>query len=297
MSNRRTLPIRTLSITAVLLAAFAAFSPTLWNDTVGTYRELEALCVRALETLSSHVPLFPWIVVLVPLLVGALALASVIRQLLATQRLISALLEQEVVPIPEPLGGVAGAVGLESRIRLIDSPDFYAFCFGWLRPEVCISTVVIRQLSASELEAVFRHESWHVLRRDPLRLLVANALSFALFFMPLARDLARHYALGRELRADGATVRAMKNRQPLAGALYRAATGRAAVPSLELAVGAFNALDARIDQLLGEGALAFRPRPLSAFVSVAVLLALSLFLCVSVMAVQASNIGGACTPC
>lgn len=297
MNRRRPPWLLTVSMAVLLLLASgsAPFSSALWSSAGTAFRWLQELCFEALRMASPHIPLHLTLS-LVPLMLAALALSSAFRQVFATHSLTRRLLEQAVVPTPEPLVRLAIDCGLEDRIRLIDSPEFYAFCFGWLRPQICVSTAVVNELPSTELEAVLRHESWHVQRRDPLRLLVADALGSALFFLPVARELARHYALERELGADGATVRAMNDRRPLAGALYRAATGDSAGPSLQTTVGAFNAVDARIDQLLGGGVPAFRLRRLRAFVSVLMLIGLSLILCVSVMAMNFGSVA-TCVRC
>ena len=289
MTNRSMLQgLALLPAACVLLAlAFAPLSPALWNNAAIAYGWFQELCTETVSLAASRLPLFPWTIAFLPLAVAAMALASVVRQLFATHRLTRTLPGQEVIPIPESMARLAVDTGLGDRVRLIDSPDFYAFCFGWLRPEVCVSTAVVRELTAAELEAVLRHESWHAQRRDPLKLLVANALCSAFFFLPIVRDLARHYALEREVGADGAAVRAMKDNHPLAAALYRAATIGATGTST-LPVGAFNIVDARIGRLLGEGAPLFHPRPLSGLVSAIALVSLSLLLCVSLMAAQLS---------
>lgn len=285
-----------LAVFALLASGFAALPSALWINAANAYQWLRELCAQAVNAADLRVPLFPWTVALAPLAVAVLALRSAIRQLSATHGLTRTLLQREVVPIPEPLARVAVDAGLGGRVKLIDSADFYAFCFGWLRPKVCVSTAVIGALPPAELEAVLRHESWHVQRRDPLKLLVASALGSALFFLPVVGDLARHYALEKEVGADGAAIRAMKNNQPLAAALYRAATAGAVGTSTLAAVSAFNLVDARIDYLLGDEAPAFHSRPVSALVSAIALVSLSLLLCVSVMAAQLSSVG-ACAPC
>jgi len=259
------------------------------------YRWFQQFCIKALDIVDSRVPLIPWIVLLVPLAVAATAIVSIARQLLATHRLVHALFEDEVVLIDQRLRRAAVRVGIDDHIRLVVSAEFFAFCFGLFRPTVCISTTAARELPAKELEAVLRHESWHARRRDPLKLLLANALGSALFFLPVVRDFAQHYALTKELRADNAAVEAMDDTHPLAAALYRAATRTTALP-LRAAVGAFNSTDTRVDQLLGEGPPSFRAQPRDMILTSVALLSLSLLLCMSVMAARLGGVG-VCPPC
>lgn len=56
--------------------------------------------------------------------------------------------------------------------------------------EICVPTGIEARLASPELDAMLRHELAHVLRRDAVWLLVAEAVRIALFFQPLNR-LAR----------------------------------------------------------------------------------------------------------
>ena len=290
MLSRR-LPRSSLSVVLPLLVVSSACL-ALTGPSIGVYHSLQQFCLTALDIADAWVPLFPWIALVVPLTLVLAGSVTAVRQTVATRRLVRALMRDEIVPIEEPLRQAADRAGILGRIRLVASPDFFAFCFGCLSPAVCISTAAVAELSPVELEAVLRHESWHVRRRDPLRVLVANALGSALFVVPIVRDLARHYTIKIELRADYAAVRAMGDAHPLAAALYRATT-RTSMLSLQAAVGAFNSTNVRIDQLLGEeGPPAFHARPLGALVSIIALVSLSLLFCMSLMAAQLASMAG-----
>lgn len=119
-----------------------------------------------------------------------------------------------------------------------------AFCAGYLRPCVYVSTATLAVLDPAELHAVLAHESEHREHRDPLRIASARVLGHALFFLPALRRLVERYAELAELRADAAAVRATHgDRAPLASALL--AFGLTAHPGLGIAPD-------RIDHLLGE---------------------------------------------
>lgn len=117
-----------------------------------------------------------------------------------------------------------------------------AFCAGFFRPRVYLSTAATDALNAGELAAVMEHEAHHARLRDPLRILIARVLSDALFFLPAVRHLADRYSALAELAADGAAVRA-GGAQPLASALL---TFEAADP---VVVGI---APERVDHLLGD---------------------------------------------
>jgi len=134
------------------------------------------------------------------------AVRSAVRQLRATRRFLRALC---VVGCIETLPGTV----------LVDDPRPRAFCAGYLRRRIYVSTGTLALLSPAQLKAVLAHEEHHARSRDPLRMLVAQTLADAAFFVPvLRRSCERHAALA-EVAADDAAVRVSGRRGPLAAAL------------------------------------------------------------------------------
>jgi Zn-dependent protease with chaperone function len=291
----RTRTLLSLRVSALLpLFGVALIFFTLTTVSFGAYHSFQRFCVDALALANARVEVFPWITLAVPLTVVVTALAAAFRQVLTTNGFVRSLLRDEVGQ--DPLRQAAARASIVGRVRFVESPVPLAFCVGWLRPTIFVSTTAVAELSAAELEAVLRHESWHLRRRDPLMLLILNALATGLFLMPTARDLARHYALTTELRADAAATRGMSDRRPLASALYRVAMMSTAFTP-NGAVGAFNVTDARIDQLLGGRPPAFRPRPLSTLSTALVLVGVAVLACLSLMAIQMGGVYGSCFTC
>jgi Zn-dependent protease with chaperone function len=135
------------------------------------------------------------------------------------------------------LGGAAGpsvrlpaAQGL--RPAVVDDPHPWAVTHGLWRPRVAISTGLLALLGPQELEAVLAHERHHVLRRDPLRLLLARAALAALLWTPGGRALLHTFTEASELAADAFAMEQVGPRT-LASALHKIA--RAAVPPQPLA--------------------------------------------------------------
>lgn len=258
-------------------------------------------CLALLDLIRSHVPGgMPGIVLAVGMAIILPFVLALAQQLLRTNRQIGHVLETDEDEQPETLKRTARRIGLDGRIKLVDSDEFHSFCFGLWRPQVCLSTAVVRELPDEELEAVLRHEAWHVHRKDPLRSLLSNAFAAGFWFVPLAKELARVYKIRSELAADAGAVLAMKDVLPLAGALHRMATIPHAQPGIQPAVGAFSALDARIDYLVDgiEPSLAaLRVRRAGLIISGAVLGAVALTLCLFLMSAQLSSAARACFPC
>lgn len=152
----------------------------------------------------------------------------------------------------DQLARLGARVGLAGRVRLVDAPVPLAFCAGLVRPRVYVTTGLLAALTERELEAVLWHEEYHVAHRDPLKLVIADALA-AVFFLPLLPYLRQRYALAKELAADRRAVGAMGEGRSLAAALYRLLVLAAPHPPPGApAVGAPPSLAVRIDALLGD---------------------------------------------
>lgn len=117
------------------------------------------------------------------------------------------------------------------------------FCAGLVRPRIYLTLGARGSMSYEQLEAVVAHERHHVLRRDPLRVLVVSALAQWLFFMPALRRLAERYSALAELAADEAAAR-VTGRRVLASALL--AFGRADDSHAVIGIA-----PERVDQLFG----------------------------------------------
>jgi hypothetical protein len=101
---------------------------------------------------------------------------------------------------------IVGSIPAHPDVLLVRDERPQAFCAGYLRPRVFVSTAIARSLAAAELDAVIAHEAHHRLRRDPLRIAAARALCDALFFLPALRRLTERYCALAELSADEAAV-------------------------------------------------------------------------------------------
>lgn len=205
-------------------------------------------------------------------------LVALAGQLRGTRRLAAAVAAQRAVQAPRGLRRTTRRLALADRVDLVTAPEPFAFCYGLVRPRICASTGLAAHLGAPEVEAVLRHERYHVYQHDPLKMAVGRALAAALFFLPVVTELMRRYELARELAADRRVVAEMGRTRPLAGALYRLVThdgwpahtspGPAvglASPGAPLAgvsggdaadgsvgPGGWSTLDVRIDHLLGD---------------------------------------------
>lgn len=150
-------------------------------------------------------------------------------------------------------------LGMRGSIDLCDRPEAFAFCYGYLRPRLCLSTGLLRALSRRQVRAVLLHERYHLRHRHPLFTLAAQALADWLFFLPITADL-RDACLARlELEADRHAVE-KEGRRPLAGALLQLLTQAKRGPqSPGVAITRLDVSEARIRHLLGDPNPPWRP--------------------------------------
>jgi Zn-dependent protease with chaperone function len=147
-------------------------------------------------------------------------------------------------------------LGLRGRLDLVDVVAPIAFCYGYLRPRVLVSTGLAELLPASELEALLLHEREHLRQCDPLKIAFGKLLVSTVLFVPLVGALYRRYLVEKELAADSAAVVEQGSSTNLTAALVRLLDhGFPHRPPLGAGVG--EALETRIDALLGDDV---RPR-------------------------------------
>lgn len=141
----------------------------------------------------------------------------------------------------------------KSKVVLVESSLPIAFCFGFFRPQICLSTGILDLLSTSQLRATLCHEDFHRRHFDPLRILLIESISTAFFFLPAIKEWRSLVKIKFELDADEYAV--LKVGKPaLAGALHRLLTHSSKsqpIAQSTVTVG-LSANTARIAALLGE---------------------------------------------
>lgn len=177
---------------------------------------------------------------------------------------------------------LARTLNLTGRIDIVayDAPE--AFCYGLLRPRICLTSGLLAVLSPQELEAVLRHERHHLRQFDPLRTLLWTILSGAFWWL---EDRAEHAHLLRELAADRAVI-AEQGRTSLASALLKLLTAPHAsrLPSSKIAISGLSVTNARIDQLVRSEQIPAPARKDWQWLSLPMLIVLTMLFCSVVMA-------------
>ena len=237
-------------------------------------RAYEALCARypILALVTQHAPPLP-----LALLIGLAGCALLaggwrgVSGLLATRRF-TGRLHPDGAPLPDRVARIASDLGVAARMTYVSWAEPTAFCYGFVRPRIAVTAGLIERLDDEELVAVLGHERAHLLRRDPLRYLMLDALTAAAFMFPVMPTLRQRWTAQTELAADRAAL-AVASRGALAGALLAVIGPSHAIPG----IAALTATEARITQLAGGWALPPIPgRAMAASVAFAAVVALAM---------------------
>lgn len=219
----------------------------------------------------------------VPLLVlfGRGAWAGIV-QLRRTYTVVRTMLRLPRAPELPLITELARALSLSGRIDVVTYAAPEAFCYGLVRPRICLTSGLLAVLSPQEIEAVLRHERHHLRQFDPLRTVVWTVLGGTFWWL---EDRAEHAHLLRELAADRAVI-VEQGRTSLASALLKLLTvpriGQ--LPTSEIAISRLSITDARIDQLVRSEQTPPPTRKSWQWLYLPTLLALTILLCSLIMA-------------
>lgn len=155
------------------------------------------------------------------------ALLGLAHLLLGHLQLALALRSRRVIaqgPAQAELARLCRAAGCTRRVRLSSSPALLApVAFGWWRCEICLPERALEALSPAQLRSMLAHELAHLLRRDPLWLLLGGALERVLFVQPLNRVARREIEDASEYQCDAWAMRNGGGGLPLASCLTEVA--------------------------------------------------------------------------
>ncbi len=99
------------------------------------------------------------------------------------------------------LAQITDLLGITNQVEEIASSEPAIFCYGMMRPKICVSSKVIQSLNSSELRAVLMHETQHMISREPARLLAIKFIN-TFRFIPGIKNLTKKYLSFSELAAD-----------------------------------------------------------------------------------------------
>lgn len=148
-------------------------------------------------------PLFLIILVVIILLIGMLTLTV---QILKTKRFLKKNLSRKIL-IPATLKSITSELNLDGKINIVKDDNKFSFCYGLVKPKICLSTGLLKDLTKIELKAVILHESYHLKNHDPLKILLGKTSAVMFFFIPLFREVQNYYAFSKEIAADEVVIK------------------------------------------------------------------------------------------
>ena len=139
---------------------------------------------------------------------------------------------------------------LDRKTYLIKNRKRFAFCLGIRNPRIYLSTGLVNIITTKELEAVLRHERYHLNNRDTLTMFVAAIGESLLPFFPLLSDFLHNYRIEREIEADKEAVRGLGNSYPLISVLKKLLTTPSLATMTVSAIADEDTLESRIKALV-----------------------------------------------
>ena len=184
------------------------------------------------------------------ILLGAISGLVLWRRQWTKMRLLTRKLVQLRIPDSE-LKALTRCLGLKDKVHLLDSEVPLCFCAGFISPRIYISRGMVEKLVPQELEALLIHEKRHLENHDPLKILLGKLVATALFFIPVLRDMLKHYLIDKEIAADRSAIQYQGHYRGIAGALEKLLQEHSTIPAEGLVAGGAEALSYRIDHLMG----------------------------------------------
>lgn len=197
------------------------------------------------------------------LFIGVIAF---VIQVVKTRAYLKKYLSKRLV-IPESLKTAINNLDLSGKVDVVKDPNKFSFCYGLLKPRICLSTGFAKALSPDELKAVLFHESYHLKNRDPLKIILGKTISSMFFFIPVLLDLQRHYVFIKEIAADEVAIKKI-NKNFLISALAKLLVSGTPHFGTVAALGSLDNLEKRILYLTDkQRKVTFRPSILSVSLS------------------------------
>ncbi|MBD2871106.1 M56 family metallopeptidase [Paenibacillus arenilitoris] len=111
--------------------------------------------------------------------------------------------------------------GGKDEILVVSHPDPIALTMGFVRPRIVLSTGLIQLLDEGELEALIRHEQFHLIHRDPLKTFLMVVCSAVIWYVPILKWSRKQYTAAREVLADAYAIDATGSAEHLGSALLK----------------------------------------------------------------------------
>ena len=163
-------------------------------------------CQRVVTNILFTLPhALPPFFVLILLSIVTIGLLLLTYKLLRTFFFVRKMMEDRVA-VPKKIKDIAQSLGL-AKVDVISNGLCSSFCYGLLKPRICLSLKLAKSLNAKELKSVLIHEGYHLKNKDPLKILLSEIAGSMFFLIPIIKDFQSYYTLSKEIAADQLAVR------------------------------------------------------------------------------------------
>lgn len=144
-----------------------------------------------------------------------------------TKRFLSTLIPYKRGHLPQEIENFQQKYSI--RIHVIDDKRPIAFTYGFIYPQIVISTGIVQILDSDEVKAVLEHEYCHYKDKDPFKLSLYKCLTRLFFFLPVSQKILQRYVTQKELAADSFAIEQV-GLKPIASALYKLMSYSSSMP-------------------------------------------------------------------
>lgn len=180
---------------------------------------------------------------------------------------------------------------LTNKTYLIENEKQFAFCLGIRKPKIYISTNLVNALTIQELEAVLRHERYHLNNKDTLTMLIASIGESLLPFFPIFSDFLRNFRIEREIEADREAVRGLGDSYPLISVLKKFLKAPSLATATVSAIADEDTLESRIKALVKKSYSFKKFKVKHVIISLASAFIMSIIVLAPVQAVEVHHLG------
>lgn len=116
---------------------------------------------------------------------------------------------------PEKLIYLLEKLNLRDKTLIFKSNKLAAFCYGLKSPKIYLSSSMANLANEQEIEAVLRHEQYHLLRKDTIVVFLTHLIHSMFGFLPGFSRIIQNIHVQREIKADIFAVKYLGDKRPL----------------------------------------------------------------------------------
>lgn len=155
------------------------------------------------------------------LFIGIIFFLSILKIILVILKTISFKRKLIIQATPKIILKLIEKHGLLGKVKIIQNKKPLAFCLGFFKPKIYLSTGLIRLMNRDEVEVIILHEKYHLLKRDNISLVVITFVKQFFLPFPIFFDFLDNLIKSREIAADRYGMILLGKKQPIAAAFKK----------------------------------------------------------------------------